>query len=137
MRQVLCLLTFLLVAPVACGPVHDPEDSDLSGKVALDFADALVAGDFAGARNLLASELAEQLSEAQLQSAYEGMIEYGEGPATGTPTQLMNTLGSWPDKQPDDGGWAYVAIVGPGYSEAITVVVTRSGRIRQLEWGRP
>ena len=46
----------------------------------------------------------------------------------------------WPDKQPRDIGWAYAAIWGEGFSEAVTVTVAEEeGKevIRVLEWGRP
>lgn len=66
------------------------------------------------------------------------MIEYGDGPATFV--QLMQTLEDWPAKKEGDAGWAYVAISGEGYSEAVVVVVCEEGGqfcIRDIEWGRP
>jgi hypothetical protein len=63
------------------------------------------------------------------------MIEYGDGPAV--EAEIITTLTEWPDRQPGDAGWAYAAITGLGFSEAVAEVVTREGLIRQLEWGRP
>ena len=52
-------------------------------------------------------------------------------------TQVMQTMTKWPDKQPSDIGWAYVAINGATGSEAVMVVVTKEKKIRTVEWGRP
>ncbi|HNC91251.1 MAG TPA: hypothetical protein PL000_20160 [Anaerolineales bacterium] len=46
----------------------------------------------------------------------------------------------WPDQRPNDVGWAYVAIDGEGFSEAVTVIVENERQtpaIRYIEWGRP
>ena len=105
------------------------------GAVALRFADALTTGSFDLAHSLLAPTLARELSVDELRTSYEHMIEYGEGPAKDA--KLITTLEQWPDKAPGDLGWAYVAIIGTNYSEAVTVVVTDQRRIRTIEWGRP
>ncbi len=52
-------------------------------------------------------------------------------------SEVITTLTGWPDRQPDDLGWAYAAISGATFSEAVAGVVTKEGLIRQLEWGRP
>ena len=105
------------------------------GAVALRFAEALVAGDFARAHSLLSPSLSEMLPPSQLRSEYEAMIEYGEGPPD--LVEVMNVLDEWPAKEPHDVGWAYVAVGGPGYSEAIAVIVTDTGLIREITWRRP
>jgi len=46
----------------------------------------------------------------------------------------------WPGKEMLDVGWVYVAIDGDGYTEAVTVTITREEDklvIRNIEWGRP
>jgi hypothetical protein len=105
------------------------------GAVALRFAHALTTGTFDLAHSLLTPTLGRDLSIDELKASYEHMIEYGEGPAQDA--QLITTLEQWPDKTPGDLGWAYVAIIGTNYSEAVTVVVTDQRLIRAIEWGRP
>ena len=49
-------------------------------------------------------------------------------------------MDAWPDKQPSDLEWVYVAIANDTYSEAVTVVVAQEQSrpvIRSIEWGRP
>ncbi len=108
------------------------------GKIALAFAEKIAAGDFGSAHRMLAAALGKRTSPAQLQAEYETMIEYGDGPPNFV--GVMNILDEWPAKQKEDVGWAYVAITGDGYSEAVVVVVSREQElfvIREIEWGRP
>ena len=66
------------------------------------------------------------------------MIEYGEGPVSHV--EVMNEMTDWPDKKNNDVGWAYVALVGEGFSEAVAVVVSNIDcnlKITSIEWGRP
>jgi len=108
------------------------------GQRALKFANALVSGDFGHASEMLSASLRQEYAGSQLRDEYEEMIEYGDGPPD--LVEVMNVLEDWPAKEPDDVGWAYVAIAGPGYSEGISVVVNREGEeelIREIEWGRP
>jgi hypothetical protein len=115
----------------------EPSESR-QGVVALSFAERLVAGEYEGAHSMLASSLRDKLSPARLKDDYENMVEYGDGPPN--VLGLMNILEEWPTKQEGDVGWAYVAVGGANYSEAVAVVVTEEmGRfvIREIEWGRP
>jgi hypothetical protein len=105
------------------------------GRIAGDFAKLLVAGDFDGAAAMLTPELRATNSPESLAADFARMIDYGDGPAD--EVQPVTILEDWPDRQPGDLGWAYVAISGPAFNEAVTVVVTEAGRIRQIEWGRP
>lgn len=108
------------------------------GRVALRFASALVAGDHGSAHALLAPVLADSCSEADLARAFEAIVGSWGLPVTGV--EVREVMAFWPGKRDGDVGWAYAAISGEGYSEAITVVVTEVGGellIRQLEWGRP
>lgn len=105
------------------------------GRIAGDFARRLVAGDFEAASAMLTPALRATLTPENLSAEYARMIEYGGGPANAA--QPVTTMDDWPDKQPDDLGWAYVSISGLGFDEAVSVVVTQAGQIRQVEWGRP
>jgi hypothetical protein len=104
-------------------------------KVVLEFTRALVAGDFAAAHRLLAPPLAGEFTAQSLEARYREMIAYGGGPAA--EAQIITSFTEWPDRQPGDIGWAYAAIVGPDFSEAVAGVVTAGRLIRHLEWGRP
>lgn len=107
-------------------------------QLALRFAQALVAGEFERAADLL-SPLAKPLNARALERIYQEMIDYGDGPPT--EVGLVTTMEQWPAREPNDSGWAYVAISGDGFSEAVTVIVEQdvSGTmlIRHVEWGRP
>lgn len=109
-------------------------------QLAVRFANDLVSGDFDRAYTLLSPELRADLTPDRLRETYEAMIEYGDGPPTDI--ELIVTMEQWqlPEQRSTDLGWAYVAIAGNGYSEAVTVIVeaTEDGpTIRHLEWGRP
>jgi hypothetical protein len=65
------------------------------------------------------------------------MTAYAEGPIQ---VEVRGTLDAWPDKLEGDVGWAYVALTGDSFTEAVAVVLTNAAngiRIRSLEWGRP
>ncbi|MBD2231308.1 hypothetical protein [Phormidium tenue] len=109
-------------------------------KLAVRFANALVAGDFDQAHTLLSAELRSGLTPSSLREIYEAMVEYGDG--SPTDVELIVTMEQWqlPEQHPTDLGWAYVAIAGDSYSEAVTVIVENidgEPAIRHLEWGRP
>ncbi len=107
-------------------------------QLAVRFAEALVAGDFAQAYAMLGSGLRHQVSREGLRSNYETMMARGD--ASPTSIELIVTMEEWPDRRPRDLGWAYVAIAGTGYSEAVTVIVEQEldlPVIRHIEWGRP
>jgi hypothetical protein len=111
------------------------------GKVAVEFASALVEGDFARAHALLAPRLRQELTPQDLRDRLYSMFrEY----ATGEPTRILfddeYSAEDWPAKQPGDLGWAYVGILGEDFAEAVTVTVADvEGErcIRHIEWGRP
>jgi len=108
------------------------------GKIAFEFANSIVNGDFAAAHELLTEQQKSDWSPNSLREEYEEMIEYGEGPVT--LIEVMNEMTEWSAKKDKDIGWAYVAMSGDGYSEAVAVVVCNENnhlKIRQIEWGRP
>lgn len=109
-------------------------------QLAVRFANALTSGDFTLAHSLLSPELGAEITPDRLCEDYQSMIEYGDGPPT--EVELITTLETWqwPEPHPRDLGWAYVAIAGTGYSEAVTVIVEsveNQPAIRHIEWGRP
>jgi hypothetical protein len=108
------------------------------GQFAAAFAHHLVAGQFEAAHAMLSPKQQRQLSAAMLQEEYSTMVEYGDSAPNSV--ELISTLQTWPDRKKSDLGWAYVAISGDDFSEAVTVIVAQMQDktvIRQIEWGRP
>jgi hypothetical protein len=112
-----------------------PNDTP-QGKVALQFAQNLVARNFAEAQAMLMPELRSLHSAEDLQQQFEGMISNWQGMPV-TAVETIEVLNEWPDRQTNDMGWAYVSIGGDRFNEAVAVVVTDAGLIRSIEWGRP
>ena len=103
------------------------------GSIALNFVRALVNGDLIKAREFLSESVQDDI-----QKELNEMIEYGDGPVDHI--EVMNEMTSWPQMNSEDIGWAYVAMSGPGFSEAVTVVISKVNdvsRITSIEWGRP
>jgi hypothetical protein len=82
----------------------------------------------------------------ELRKMLEEMICFaGDGSRWPTEVQVVTATDStgmdnWTRKRPEDFGWAYVAINGADYCEAVAVTVTRERErlsIREVEWGRP
>ena len=110
-------------------------------KVAVEFATALVEGQFDEAHALLTPPLRKQMSPAALRDRLYAMWQ---GYADGDPERIHFdeefSHQDWPAKLPGDLGWAYVGIEGDGFVEAVSVIVTDVGGIpliRDIEWGRP
>ena len=110
-------------------------------KIAVEFASALVDGDYDRAHALLAPELRAQLTPAVLQENLYAMFrEYSDSEPTEVFFDEQFSMTDWPAKEPKDVGWTYVSISGDDFSEAVTVVVADlNGEllIRSVEWGRP
>jgi hypothetical protein len=113
-------------------------------QVARDFGQALVDGDYEAAYGLLSPHLQQSWTPQALERELFAMFS-GYAPES-VPEELHFeeedpfVMTQWPDRQPDDLGWAYVGIHGEGFVEAVTVIVAQvDGRalIRHLEWGRP
>lgn len=103
------------------------------GNIALNFVRALVGGNLIEAREFLSDSVQDDI-----QKELDDMIEYGDGPVGHI--EVMEEMTSWPHMNPEDIGWAYVAISGLGFSEALTVVISKVNevsRITSIEWGRP
>lgn len=116
----------------------EADHNSIHGRLAVSFASHLVAGQYREAHAILTSYLQEEWTIAELEHEYSEMTDYGNGPADRT--QLMATLETWPGREANDVGWAYVSISGNGFVEGVAVVVSQdSGAplVRQIEWGRP
>ena len=129
-----------LVATVACASsgVKAPPEKSPHTTLAVEFATAIAAGDYERAHTFLSSGLRSATPASKLQTDYTEMVSYGSG----VPTTIaaMTAMDSWPEKQPGDVEWVYVAIANDTYSEAVTVVVAQENDtlvIRSIEWGRP
>lgn len=110
-------------------------------EVAVNFASALVAGEYECARAWLAPDLRREYSAVELQNR---LLEMFEPSADESPAGILFdpavSLEEWPTRQPGDVGWAYVGIMGKAFVEAVSVTISRIGGsefIRDIEWGRP
>ena len=130
----------LTVAVLACksgGAGMNAEETPAAHR-AVEFARAISSGDAAAAHGMLSSRLRAATTAEKLAADYREMVAYGEGAPT--TIQVMNTMDQWPDKQPGDVQWVYVAIANDTFSEAATVVVAQESGglvVRSVEWGRP
>jgi hypothetical protein len=116
----------------------DVDRDSIHGQIALAFAKYLTDGRFDDAHAMLSKNLQQQYLPSDLRHEYSEMISYGD--SAPDIVELITTMETWPARQKDDLGWAYVAISGHGFSEAVTVVVAQehlNPTIRELEWGRP
>lgn len=108
------------------------------GQVALEFARSLAAREYPKAYAMMSHGYRQERTVDELQIGFEAIVPRAWG-AIG-PIEVGQTMTSWPGKQPDDVGWAYVSIGGEAYSEAVIVIVTSENgeaRIREVEFGRP
>lgn len=110
-------------------------------KIALDFAQALVDGEFEFASSLLVPEIRQVMTPEQLRLDYEGMIGMYLNPASAQVIfDPQFTMTDWPGRRPNDVGWVYVSIVGDDFVEAVSVILAEQDEvllIREIDWGRP
>jgi hypothetical protein len=133
-------LPLVLMFVVACtsrGMGMKPKET-ANTRFAVEFAKAIAHGDNVRAHGFLSSPLQAAKTPEKLAAEYKDMVSYGSGAPT--TIEVMTTMASWPDKEPGDVEWVYVAIANDTYSEAVTVVVAQEPSrlaIRSIEWGRP
>ncbi|UAW97799.1 hypothetical protein KEM63_13490 [Halopseudomonas nanhaiensis] len=140
MRKSWVWLAAWAVLMAGCGgsDVRRSDAEALTREVAVRFAEALVAGEYEQAGQLLSSEAQRDYSAAQLRNDYRAMVAYGSGPAK--VDGVLQFMADWPAREARDIGWAYVSISGDDFAEAISVVVAEhDGQpvVRDIEWGRP
>lgn len=133
----------VLLALCACGSRTGffSSLSDDQVKIAVDFTQALVDGDFELASSLLAPEIRQIMTPEQLRLDYDGLIGMYLSPASAQVVfDPQFTMTDWPGRRPSDVGWVYVSIVGDDFVEAVSVILAEyDGEllIREIEWGRP
>lgn len=118
----------------------DDQDLELRetpiGQLAQQFAQALADQNFTQATSYIAEAAKEKYSAENLQQAYLAMVDYGDS-LTVYDVEALEYLEEWPEKQRADLCWIYVAIAGDGFGEAVSLVLTQTQKIRDIEWGRP
>jgi hypothetical protein len=122
-----------VVAIVSIKVGETGDEDTRHGKVALKFAQALVAGEYRLAHGLLAEVLRLQLTPRDLQELFEEMIEYWNGEL---PNYIEVNIVDYSEEEVQ----VYVPICMDGNGEAVTVIVTEiDGQllIREIDWGRP
>jgi hypothetical protein len=109
--------------------------------IALHFATNLVTGNLAAAHAALSPALQADYAPADLQVQLDQMIAYTGQSAADASVSVDSVMDDWADKEAGDAGWAYVSIFRDApegaFSEAVTMIITTEGRIRNLIWGRP
>lgn len=106
------------------------------GQLAQQFAQALADQNFVRAVTFIAEESQDKYSGDRLRQEYLAMIDYGDS-STVYEVEALECLEDWPDKQPMDLMWIYVAMEGDGFGEAVALIITQDQKIREIEWGRP
>jgi hypothetical protein len=90
---------------------------------------------------MLSPALQADYTPETLMTDYQAMLPSTGMAVSKVQAEVSDQMESWPDKEPGDAGWAYVSIFqdmpGETFVEAVTVIVTAEGRVRDLEWGRP
>ncbi|CAG1023469.1 hypothetical protein DOJK_02384 [Patescibacteria group bacterium] len=108
--------------------------------VALDFAKALMNGEFELAHGFLAESIKAEYSPALLQQTYINMVSYFLTPPHQCRIEVFMDDWAYPPKQESDMGWVYVSINADSDGEAVTVIISQEQDhdvIRYIEWGRP
>lgn len=108
--------------------------------LAKSFATDLSEGNYRKSHDIFTSALKLIYSPGWLRECYEGMIDYGEGPATYIEVGSVNSMDGWASYKEGDVGHAYVVIMGDGFSEAVSLIFTEENgkpKVREIEWGRP
>ncbi len=109
-------------------------------KLAAQFASLIIDQDYVSAWSMLTHAARSTQSPESIQAAVEAMISYASGPILAAQIVESATVEAWPGKKPEDLAVVYVALTGAGFSEAVTLTLTREAGnilIRDLTWGRP
>lgn len=96
--------------------------------------------DFQGACLLLSSDARYLYSSDSMKAAVEAMISYTAGPILEFQVIEDATVEDWPAKKPGDVAVMDLALIGAGFSEAVTLTLVEESAavlIRDLTWGRP
>lgn len=127
-----------MMKPLATAPKAAQRDVPTPETLALEFAEALMAGRFEVAHAMLTSAARKELSPAQLRKRYAKMIAHFDSPASTADVEEIITEGD--PLKAGDVAWIYVSITGEDDPEAVTLTITEEGGkplIRDVEWGRP
>lgn len=133
----LCLAVLAFACSDRKPPMPSAQVPDYSS-VGLRFAVALANRDYDTAYAMTSSDYQRSTSLDEMRTAFEAVVPTDW--RTVGPIEVGQTMETWPAKQPSDVGWAYISIGGDGYSEAVTVIVTREAdtlKVRSVEFGRP
>ena len=102
-------------------------------KIADEFVLKIVAGQYIEACEMLAEPAASKWDADSLKAEYQEMIEYFEGSAP----EVITNWDELEDIQLDHGVMIYVPVESDEGGEAITTVIDKSGKIIEVEFGRP
>jgi hypothetical protein len=114
--------------------------ASIDAEVPEQFGQAIVRSDFAAAHALLSPDARKAHSPGALKQAVLDMISYSDESIQRAYVLHDFILDDWPEKQPGDVAWVYVALEADDLAEAayVRLVTTDEGiRIREIQWGRP
>ena len=109
-------------------------------QLGVDFAGAMVSGDFARAHSMLSADLRGSLTVEGLQFEFDACFAYVEGPLC--EVEVVGTLEAeeLDPRSPTDAGWAYLTIQGTNTYGGLAIVVSAEQArlvVREVQWGRP
>ena len=81
----------------------EPKDTS-QGIVGFAFANALFAGEYDVAYNMLSTSLRAEISSPELKERFESMISYGRSAPDSV--EVLEAFNDWPGKESLDIGWA-------------------------------
>lgn len=109
-------------------------------RIAEQFGNAVVKGDFEVAHSLLTEEAKQKHSPEIMRQDVASMIAYAGEPLKRIHVITDAFANEWPDKQYGDICWVYVSLEGDSYGEGAFIILAETDdgiRIRDIEWGRP
>lgn len=115
-------------------------DLDQVQSLAEAFVQALIARDWARARQQLDASARTQWPEGALHAAWDAMLFDQQDLGYFPELIAVDPMEGWDAWQPGDLGWAYVPVASAECNEAVAIIAHRFEglvAIRQVEFGRP
>jgi hypothetical protein len=139
-RREFLIAISLSVLAASCRPSISKEDVQAAEALALRFAQEVSTRNYARAYAMTTAKYRSEVSLAAFQKKAEWMLPLDFGTILAVELVETHDMREALTYEEGDLRWAYVAIQGPKYGEAVAVIVARyagSIGIREVEWGRP
>jgi hypothetical protein len=108
-------------------------------EIARRFGELIAHEDYIAAHRLLTAAAQQAHSADDLRAAVTTMTSYSPGPIERVEIMDEFVLEEWPRQRDGEVASIYVALNGPGFCEAVTVIVAHDPaglRISQMAWGK-